>query len=85
MVFPSDAGETPCALIELVLRLGPRLIGPDPAKGDVRAVVAFAFHRRAVQPAEEGQLPCVRERVGDGPLKQARRGVVLVAKLVRIL
>src|SRR5262245_48950130 len=62
------------ALIEFAL--GSRLFGANTSRSDVGAVVVFAFHRRAGQSAEHGELPNVSQGICQRALKQLfrRRG-----------
>src|SRR5207244_7593661 len=50
-----------------------RLFCPDAADHDLGARIIFALHFRAGESAKHRELADVRERVGDGALKEALR------------
>src|ERR1019366_2261952 len=49
------------------------LLGADAAHGDIGLEIVFAADRGSGQSAQDGDLPDVSERVGNGTLKELRR------------
>src|SRR4030095_6484975 len=45
------------------------LLRPHPARNDFRLEVIFSAHGRACQPAQQGDLSDVCERIGNWPLE----------------
>src|SRR6266498_3104056 len=66
---PPRAPTHPSLSIELVPRLGRRLLDPDSAHADVRACVALTLHLDACEAAQHRELAGVRERIGDATLE----------------
>src|SRR5438093_104933 len=73
---PQPSASRQFSLIELVAGIGRRLLRPDAADRDIRAVVALALDRRAVDAAQHRELAGVGEGVRDRALEEARQLVV---------
>ncbi len=71
-----EEGRRPNAVIfpsvEFAARRG--LFGADSARHNLRAKIIFSANRSARHPSKHGELPEVRDGVGDGALKQLLGG-----------
>src|SRR5581483_2102904 len=65
---------TPITKSKFPFRRG--LLRADASRRDVGLVVVLPFDRRVGKPPQHRELPDVRQRVGDRPLKQFLRRVV---------